>query len=172
MSSARWVGRRHKLAAKEAKALRWLRRASVMRMRPFLERLSASWRALKSPADPLMAVETNRSLPRTLSNFLWETRLEEAKSVKIWASSSLRWGGNSMVCRTVSMIQPSMVLRVVQLLSPLRIFLTDKASVRLSPGLGWARTSSTAASRWLRRARRRLVPPCPTWMKSSTKTSV
>ena len=172
MSSARWVGRRHKLAAKEAKALRWLRRASVMRMRPFLQRFRASWRALKSPAEPLMAIETNRSLPRVRRNFLWEMRLDPARSVKIWASSSLRCGGNSMVCRTVSMIQPSMVLRVDQLPSPLRSFLRDTASARLSPGAGCARTSSTAASRWLRRVRKRLGPPCPIWMKSSTKTSV
>ena len=135
MISARWVGWRHRLVAKEVKALRCPRRAAVMRIRLFLAWLSASCRALKSPADPLMAVETNRSFPRILWNFLWETRLVLARSVKIWASSSLRWDGSLIVCQTVSMIQPSATLRVDQLPSPFRSFLRDTASFRLSARL-------------------------------------
>ena len=50
--SAKWVGWRHRLAAKEAKALRCPRSMAVMRILLFLARFRASWRALKSPADP------------------------------------------------------------------------------------------------------------------------
>ena len=39
-----------------------------------------------------------------------EIRLALTKFVKIWASLSLRWAGNAIVCRTVSMIHPSMTL--------------------------------------------------------------
>ena len=78
-----------------------------------------------------------------------------------------------MVWRTVSRIQPSMTFRVPQLPSPLRSFFKDTASFRFKADtLGMARTLSMECNRCRRRAFSRRRPPCPSCMKSSTKTSV
>jgi hypothetical protein len=87
-------------------------------------------------------------------------------------SSCFRCGGSSMVCRTVSTIQPRMSFRVPQLPSPFRSFFKETASFRLSSGSGRASTSSTQCSSWRRRSVSCCASPCPAWMKSSTNTSV
>ena len=133
----------------------------------------ASWRAQKSPADPGTATDTNRSLPRMLIQDLLLTRLAPFSSVKIWARDSFRWAGSSIVCRMVSMIHPNTSLRVFQLPSPFNNFFRDMASLRcFSSSVGCAKISSTACSRCLRRTIIRFFPPWPSWMKSSTKTSL
>jgi hypothetical protein len=97
----------------------WRRRLALMRTRFPLALLWASWSALKSPAQPGIAMDTNRSFPKYFCQVLLLTRRQEARSWKMVAKVSLRWAGSSMVWRTVSMIQPRISLRVLQLPSPL-----------------------------------------------------
>ena len=120
-----------------------------------------------------MAWETKRSCPRMRCHLLRAMRLTPASSVKMVARVCLRCAGSSRVCRTKSMVQPRMTLREFQLPSPRDIFLTDAGS-RMFPeaSSGCEIMPSMAWSRWSLRLFIRRVPPCPTWMKSSTKTSV
>ena len=120
-----------------------------------------------------MATETNRSLPRMRRHFLALMRLQGPSSANILARDCLRWGGSSSVCLTVSTIQPRSSLRVDQLPSPFFIFLRDTASLRWSwEASGVASTASMECRRCRRSEPMRFGPPCPSLMKSSTKTSV
>ena len=144
-----------------------------MRTRESSDLFRANCMALNRLADPGMATDTKRSLPRMRSHCLRLTRFFLAKPAKISFRACLRWGGSSSVCRTVSTIQPRSTLRVDQQPSPCNIFLRERASRRLSGDTsGRARTLSTAWKRCRRRAFIRRGPPWPSWMKSSTKTSV
>ena len=154
-----------------AKASMWWRRLLVIRIRSPLQVLRANWRALNRPADPGIPIATKRNNPRCFSHALWLTRLESVRLEKMLARASLRCGGSSMVWRTVSRIQPSTTFLVAQLPSPLSSFLMDTASLRYVSVPGWASTWSTARRRTRLCLRSRLLPPCPTRMKSSTKTS-
>ena len=142
-------------------------------MRPSDVRVRANCRALKRPEDPGMATEMNPSLPRMRRHFLALMRLQGPSSANILARDCLRWGGSSRVCLTVLTIQPRSSLRVDQLPSPFFIFLRDTASFRWSwETSGLDRTASMECRRCRHRVPMRLGPPCPSWMKSSTKTSV
>ena len=71
------------------------------------------------------------------------------------------------------MIHPRTSLRVSQLPSPFSSFFRETASLREeSDTEGWARTWSTACRRWFLKEFIRLLLPWPSWIKSSTKTSV
>ena len=136
------------------------RRLLVMRIRPSLLRFRASCRALKVPAEPGMAMETNRSFPRILCQRLAEIRLAAWSSPKILARASLRCGGSSRVWRMVSTTQPNIPLRVDQLPSPFFIFLSETASRRASEETsGRARTLSMECRRCRRSTFMRRGPP-------------
>ena len=138
----------------------WVRRALLMRMRPSDTRCSATWSAQKRPTDPGIAWETKRSWPSIWRHFFSDTREVEERKRKISARVALRCGGSSKVCRWKSSIHPRMTFRGHQLASPLRIFLTEAASFRLtSPGRGLSSTSSMACRRWSRWELRRRCPP-------------
>ena len=68
----------------------WLRRLALMRILFPLALLCATWRALNSPAQPGIAVETKRSFPRYFCQVLLLTRRQEARSWKMVARVSLR----------------------------------------------------------------------------------
>ena len=138
-----------------------------------LARVRASCRTQKSPVEPGMAVDTKRSCPRYRSYCFLLMRVRWHKSANSFWSMSLRWGGSSRVCRAVSMIQPRMSLRVLQLPSPWASFLRETASFLGSEDTsGRESTWSIAWNRCRRMAFIRFGPPWATWMKSSTKTSV
>ena len=61
-----------------------------MRMRLSTDLERASWRALKSPAEPGMATEMKRNFPRYDCHFFWLTRDVEARSEKISARATFR----------------------------------------------------------------------------------
>jgi hypothetical protein len=63
-TSARCVGWSQRLAAREANVAMWCCRPLLMRTQFPLARVKASCRALKSPAEPGMAINRNQSWPR------------------------------------------------------------------------------------------------------------
>jgi hypothetical protein len=129
-SSAKWVGRAHRLAARRPKASMLLRTKELRRTRLAPAWFWAHWRALKSPLDPGMARDTKRSFPRMLRHRLMLMRRRPWRSPKMSQRACFRWGGSSMVCRAVSMIHPRMSFLVPQLPSPVRSFFRDTASFR------------------------------------------
>lgn len=144
-----------------------------MRTRLPLARARASCITQNRPALPGTPFCMNRSFPRMRCQLRELTLRFPFKPSKMSAKVFLRCAGISRVCRAVSSTQPRISLRVFQLPSPLRSFLMDMASSRPgSAAEGWAKTSSTAHRRWLRRASRRAGPPWPSCRKSSTYTSV
>ena len=168
-----FVGREHKLAASLQKALRLSLTKELMRTRLPCALLLAHWSAPSSAADPGIAVDTNRNFPRYCIHFFPLTLLTFDRLSKMSASVSLQWGGNSSVCQRVSMIQSKTSFRVAQLPSACGSFFSDTASFRCrSEMLGCDSTWSMASSSCVRRALNRFLLPWPTWMKSSTKTSL
>ena len=145
----------------------------VIRMRPSVDLFRASWKAEKRAPEPGMATETNLSLPRACCQRFREIRFESNSSRSRLAKDALRWAGNSIVWRIVSIIHPSITLRVLHEPSPFINFFKETALFRLSQVLaGVASTWSIAWKRCERIAFIRLALPWASWMKSSTNTSV
>ena len=137
--SARWVGRAQRSATRASKVWRWCRTFAVTRIRPSEARFSASCRADSKPRLPGTPRVMNRNFPRALRHLRSETRLRPRRLSKRSTSSSFRCGGSSKVWRMKSKVQPTITLRVCQLLSPFRSFLRETASFLSSPGSGCLR---------------------------------
>jgi len=151
MISPRRVGRRDRSFTKSSNVWRWDWRWRSTRTRDLVATRSPNCNALKRPALPGMPAAAKRSSPRTRCHLFTLTRLRCLSVPRRVRSRSWRCSGSSMVCLTVSTIQPRIVLRVVQAPSALRSFLMEIRSSRVAGAL-WL-GSRTLSTTWKRSRR-------------------